>query len=42
MREKDRIKIDIITKMLGDLEQLYKNREISEEAYRELRVKIKV
>ncbi len=39
MREKDRIKIDIITKMLGDLEQLYKNREISEEAYRELKSK---
>jgi len=38
-REKDKIKSDIITKMLGDLEQLYKNKEISEETYNELKSK---
>jgi len=38
-REKDKIKSDIITKMLGDLERLYKNKEISEESYNELKLK---
>ena len=39
MREKDKIKSDIITKMLGDLEHLFKNKEIGEETYNELKSK---
>ena len=39
MREKDKIKSDIITKMLGDLEKLYKKKEISEDAFKELKSK---
>ena len=39
MREKDKIRNDIIVKMLGDLERLHKDNEIGEDTYTELKAK---
>ncbi len=39
MREKDKIRSDILTNLLGDLEQLHKNNEISDETYNALKAK---
>ncbi|MEA1993958.1 MAG: DUF4097 family beta strand repeat-containing protein [Euryarchaeota archaeon] len=39
IREKDRIRNDIITRMLGDLERLHKKGEITDETYEELKAK---